>query len=563
MQIRKGYDMLEKLKKHKLIIGIILLSVIYFILTSVQNPIFYYNAGYDDLYILISAMSILDIDWLGPFSGVTLTKGPGAPIFIAIANGLGLSLMQAQFLFYIGACILFVHTLKHVIKTDWVRLMIFAVILFNPVMYDVELLRVYRDNINSSLLLYVIACGFGIFFHYKEKPKKIVPYMIGFGVFATWMAITREEAIWIAPFTIGSSVITVFFILFDKECTEKMKKVLLYFIPIVIYCFTIAIICLLNKIAYGEFIRIENSSKPWKDFMKAVSSVDVEEPNILVPLSREAMEKLYEVSPSFAELREYFESEDGMGFADAGEVEDQIDAGWLSWAIISAVHGQGYDTDLKTMNNYYRRVTAEVNQAYEEGRLKKEDKPASIFEKQNLEKLFENLEKAFDLQVGMNNIALKIGEDTFYAENPDFPKEREDVFREITGNTSTNSKTYHYKMDEIKFNALTGITKVYETFSKPIFFIALAIYVFEIMRFFFIKPRFANYPQLIILTSLIMLHLIRLFVIAYTQTALCPAINVMYLSSTYSVQFAFEILSVIFGIEGLMNMLKYARGKNK
>lgn len=78
--------MLEKIKKHKYIICIIFISIIYFILTSVQNPVFYYLAGYDDLYILASSMFILDFDWLGLFNGATLTKGPGAPIFIALSN---------------------------------------------------------------------------------------------------------------------------------------------------------------------------------------------------------------------------------------------------------------------------------------------------------------------------------------------------------------------------------------------------------------------------------------------------------------------------------------------
>ena len=107
-----------------------------------------------------------------------------------------------------------------------IRLAVFIVILFNPIMYSYDLLRVYRDNIYSSFLIYVIACAFGIFLNYKEKPKKLLPYMIGFGVFGTWMALTREETIWITPFTIGSAVITSLFIIFDKNCLEKKKKVL-------------------------------------------------------------------------------------------------------------------------------------------------------------------------------------------------------------------------------------------------------------------------------------------------------------------------------------------------
>ena len=86
--------------------------------------------------------------------------------------------------------------------------------------------------------------------------------------------------------------------------------------------------------------------------------------------------------------------------------------------------------------------------------------------------------------------------------------------------------------------------------------IALVIYALIILRFFLIKPRFENYKELIILTSLILLHFIRIIVIAYTETAKFPAISVMYLSSTYSLQFAFEILSLVFGIKEIIKLIR-------
>lgn len=291
--------------------------------------------------------------------------------------------------------------------------------------------------------------------------------------------------------------------------------------------------------------------------MKAVTSVDVEEPNILVPLSKEARAKLYEVSPSFTELKQYFEEGGGTEFAKHGDIDGEIEEGWLSWSIFAAVQEQGYGTDLVTLNNYFRRVTKEVNKAYSDGRLKKEDNPASILDEENLNTFWENLKKTYDFQIGMKNMNLNVPTSDIV----DFPDqkllhEREDVFREITGNISTNSKTYNYTADKIKFNTLKFILKVYEHLSKPLFIISLIIFAFGIIRLFVIKPRFGNYKEMIVLTSLLMLHFIRAFVIAYTETSMCSAINVMYLSSTYGLQFAFGILGIIFGIKWIMQFLK-------
>ena len=82
-----------------------------------------------------------------------------------------------------------------------------------------------------------------------------------------------------------------------------------------------------------------------------------------------------------------------------------------------------------------------------------------------------------------------------------------------------------------------------------------------ILRFFLIKSRFANYKELIILTSLIMLYFIRIVVVAYVDTAMCPAINVLYLASAYSLQFTFEILTLAFLVIGISEFVKKVKLK--
>ncbi len=551
--------MLEKIKKHKFAIGIILISIIYFIFTSAQNPNCNYYAGSDDYLILHEAKALLDFKWVGHFWGRTLSKGPGAPIFIVIANFVGLSFIQAQFLLYIGASILFANVLKKVIKSDFVKLVVFTIVLFNPVIYDTELLRVYRDGINCSFLLIVVSCAFGIFFNYKEEIKKIIPYMVGFGIFATWMAITREEAIWIAPFVLGSSIITILFIIFDKTCLNKVKRCCLYFIPLSIYLITIFIVCLFNRIAYGEFVRVEQNSKPYKDFIKAASSVDVDEPMLKVDVTTEAREKLYEVSPTFSKLKSYLESNDPRrNFKVYGTIPNEIENGWFMWAVYLALDEvDEYSENVKTYNDAFRKMADEINKAYEDGRLKKEDNPVSIFDKENLEKLFETFVKAYKFQIELKNNYVKSNQEAFLDLNsPEILLERKEEFFEVIGDFSSDTISNNYKIDEIKINTLDSISTIYEKLSKPLFYLGILFYILMIIRFLFIKPRFKNYKEIIILTSFLMLQFIRVLVIAYVDTKLCDAVSLLYLSSTYSLQFAFEILSPIFGTREIYEFIK-------
>ena len=377
------------------------------------------------------------------------------------------------------------------------------------------------------------------------------------------MALIREETMWIAPFVFGSSIITILFIIFDKNCADKKKKILLYLIPICIYIIGVLGICTLNKIAYGEFVRIEQNSKPFKDFEKAISSVDVENPEITIPVPKEAREKLYEVSPAFSELKDTFDGNSGKNLSQYGRNPNEIEAGWLMWTIFAALNEHGYSQNLTTFNEYLERAANEINEAYEDGRLKKEDEPDTIFNKKNMTRLLNSFKEAFEFQTELKNVNIVFPEDTFFEgeHDPGIPEERKVEFEEVTGNQATNSLTYNYKVDKIKIKVLEFIKNVYTKINKPLFFISLAIFGIMLIRFFFIKPRFGNYKEIIVLASFLMLYFIRLLVIAYVDAAMFPAIVVLYLASAYGLQFGFEVLALVFGITGIINFFKNRKEK--
>ena len=50
-----------------------------------------------------------------------------------------------------------------------------------------------------------------------------------------------------------STIITICFIIFDKTCKNKIKKILLYIIPISVFAITTVTICSLNYRNYGVF----------------------------------------------------------------------------------------------------------------------------------------------------------------------------------------------------------------------------------------------------------------------------------------------------------------------
>jgi hypothetical protein len=94
------------------------------------------NAGYDDRLFIDLAQHLIAGEWLGPFNELTLAKGPFYPLFIAGAFAAGIPLFLAQHLLYAAACALFTRALRPAIASGWWRLLIFALLLWNPMSFE-------------------------------------------------------------------------------------------------------------------------------------------------------------------------------------------------------------------------------------------------------------------------------------------------------------------------------------------------------------------------------------------------------------------------------------------
>src|SRR5581483_2262150 len=65
------------------------------------------DSPFDDALFVALGRSLANGNWLGPFNEVTLVKGPGYPIFLALGHWLGLSSALARGLFHCVAVVAF------------------------------------------------------------------------------------------------------------------------------------------------------------------------------------------------------------------------------------------------------------------------------------------------------------------------------------------------------------------------------------------------------------------------------------------------------------------------
>ena len=534
---------MKTLKKYKWLIIIILICIIKIIFTSVQDINANISLLYDDTLIVKQANSIISGNWLGEYNCLTLVKGAFAPLFIAFLNIIQVPFLIGQEIMYDISIIFLTLVLSKKIENKKILVIISIILLFNPIMYCSELIRVYRDGIYVSLIVFLIALTIGLFLNRKEKIKKIVLYQIGLGFALSAIYLCREDFIWIIPYLIGTVIITICYILRDKELHNKIKRVNTYFIPICIFTISILTVMSINYKYYGVFQLNQYWGKEFKEAYGALTRIKVEEKR-KVPITREALSIAYRISPTFAELKDYLEGEEGKKWAMCGDGDSvEIQGGWIHWAIIRAVESKGYYKDAKTANEFYRRVSDEINKACDEGVVDAYPKRVSNTGRFDVEDIINTFKKSVDtIKYQSKYYLVKIK-----GTPPRTIKENDEkivkTFQNVTNQNVISGDTYKGTENKIKVNVLNNILKTYQKINPILFLVSIFISIIYIINNFIKKDK----KEFVwILLGLWGIYYSRIFIITFTNiTMYTEAINISYLAPTYVIQLLISMLTIL------------------
>ena len=534
---------MKRLKKHIWLIIIILICIIKIIFTSVQDINANISLLYDDVLIVKEADGIISGNWLGEYNCLTLVKGAFAPLFIAFLNIIQVPFLIGQEIIYDISIIFLTLVLSKKIENKKILVIISIILLFNPIMYCSELIRVYRDGIYVSLIVFLIALTIGLFLNRKGKIRKIVLYQIGLGFALSAIYLCREDFIWIIPYLIGTVIITICYILRDKELHNKIKRVNTYFIPICIFTISILTVMSINYKYYGVFQLNQYWGKEFKEAYGALTRIKVEEKR-KVPITREALSIAYRISPTFAELKDYLEGEEGKKWAMCGDGDSvEIQGGWIHWAIIRAVESKGYYKDAKTANEFYRRVSDEINKACDEGVVDAYPKRVSNTGRFDVEDIINTFKKSVDtIKYQSKYYLVKIK-----GTPPRTIKENDEkivkTFQNVTNQNVISGDTYKGTENKIKVNVLNNILKTYQKINPILFLVSIFISIIYIINNFIKKDK----KEFVwILLGLWGIYYSRIFIITFTNiTMYTEAINISYLAPTYVIQLLISMLTIL------------------
>jgi len=356
--------------------AVIALTVAKLWLTAAQPVFAIGSAGYDDALFLKLAESVRHGDWLGTYDHLTLAKGPFYSLWIAFWHLFGVPLFLSQHLLYAGACAALVRACRPAIASAAARFGFYALLLWNPMTFDATSLgRVLRQHVYVPLGLLLFAGLAALYFRRRETLRCQLPWAALLGLSFGAFYLTREETVWIAPSLalLGGALL---FTTARESLRTAVRSTTALALATAVSLLPILGVAALNQHFYGWFGTVEFRDSAFNDAYGAMTRVRGGPDLNRGPVTRQAREAMYAVSPTFSQLRPYLDGDLGRTWAGISvsatglpAEERQIGGGWLMWALRDAVAAAGRAHSAAQAHAFYRAMADEINVACDSGRL--------------------------------------------------------------------------------------------------------------------------------------------------------------------------------------------------
>lgn len=583
-----------KKKKPIKIISYILFFMIALILISVRINIIlnfpingFIDYVDDDQLQVHQAKSILEGNWLGNYGYNTLLKGPVFPLFLAIIAMFKIPYIFSITVAYIVACLLFVYSIKDVIKSKVALLIIFICMLFNPIMFSDNFQRVYRNSLTPTLAIVLIS--FLNIAVMNRNGNKVLKYLIGIilaSITFPFFYYIREDSIWIIPLILFYSFIIIVSNISEMiRCKNiqfiKILKIILIVLPLITLIVFKQIIGTINYSHYGGKIVNQSDFESLNNVIYAINRVKNPDGNKEVTNSREKIKMLYTISPSLTLIKDNFEF--SMDILTGGK-DREISDGMFLWGFLSGVSMSWYGT-YQQQDELFKNIELEINTAIENGVLETQEL-FPIFNDALKEKYnFEQFSNEFNKMMGVINDYTSINVMDTYESRVAysmFYESRIREFLEMTNNiivlednetnnvifgelVSSNQKEYIDQM-KAKVENLKNIRNVYEVLADALRILGYISYTIMtiILIIDLIKKREKHLFNNWIISSGIIGSVLTLSAgVAYTNHMKIHLNNSFYLMSGYILNNIFYVICIISVVDYFYKVIRNRFNKSK
>jgi hypothetical protein len=356
-------------------------------------PVFAMPYMLHDDYLFIRLARHLEAgQWLGPYDNLTLAKGMFYPLFIVISFWTSVPLKIAEQGVYLVVSALTAGMVRRQASNSHLSLILFALLAFNPVPWNVSLARVLRQGLYVSLsfaiVTLVVIIAFPIFREANHGLRRAVLQGIGLGLVSAAFWMTREEGVWLFPacaMVIAVALIGIARRDWTPGCEREefpprpthLKAIAL---PLVLALAVFAaadwLVAGLNYRHYGIFETNEFRSKSFLRAYGALSRIQHDEWRPFITFPKDARQRAYAVSPAARELANSFEGATGSRWLQiACSIVNtkpclEVHAGWSMWEFRDAVADAGHYRSGAEAMRFYDALADQINSACAHGTIR-------------------------------------------------------------------------------------------------------------------------------------------------------------------------------------------------
>lgn len=343
-------------------------ALIYIVFASNLPITLMFPAAHDDALYWKQGYLISNGEWLGSYDNKTLLRGQAFAIFLAISSFLHLSVTFSLALLHVLAfSVVFIsiplHVRNHPLLVSGISLA-----LFHPGLFPQ---RAIRDYFFASVVVIAFGLAFLLVRVWQNRRRRnLLAIALGLTLGVAWL--TREESIILLP---GILLVATTGLFIKGPVFWKRALTFMSVSALALASFSLPQIAIaqLNKTVYGVELTSERGSENFSKVMGTLYSINLPDQKPYVPVPQKTLEKLYALSPKFAELRPFLQG-DGVGWqrpgcADFPSTCGEFAAGWLEFAIRDAAQAAGHYATASNADRYYQELAAELESVCERGSI--------------------------------------------------------------------------------------------------------------------------------------------------------------------------------------------------
>ena len=506
----------ELFKKYNFVILIVVISILRFLL-SYKLPSFYLsNLKYDDKLMVNQLLTLMKDRYFGIYSQYTLIKGPIFPYVMYAAKDLNISFSSLFTLLYIFSSLFFATSMRKIINNKKFFLILYLILILNPLTYSAEVFqRLYANTISIPELLFF----FGFVVNIIALKDVRIRDCIGLGLMTALMLLTRNDNIWIII------VIALVFI-YKLLKAKQLENFYIVLFPILIVIFAFQIVSSNNSTYYKIYTYNELENTHFKDAYSKILQIKDDNKRNRVSIPKTTFLKLSEKSKVFGLTKEEIEEQYRL------TQKDEIENGDIIWFFRFITYGKHKFKNGKAADKYYKKLSKVIDELFASKELKKEGVLPSVYLNSANRKELLALPKRFFEAIGYTSSYQNVR--TYSKEEL---HKKKAMYNAKIDTYSMTYKNYRYAENIITKNTFLAelMRVIYQLFTIIFSIIALIIYFKNIKKF----------DELGFIIHLILLvYLIILAGVVYTDVTGFHAIRYRYLCNVYILQSLFIILNL-------------------